>query len=222
MADALREELMRIPGIAGAEVEGDSGVAGVRVQLTPDADPDRVGAEVRRILANHGMRSAIEAGPDGSPSGPPPPPGVPGSVVSFPRPRREPVSSAVESSATGPTARAEPEPGGLESVAVEEAAHGMVVRIRTRRGDTAEHSIGRSGGLDGGIIAAVSNLRGGEAELVEVLENTVDGAAVMTVVLEVRGSRFAGAAVQTGGRAFAVARAAWAAYGAAEVRGSQG
>ena len=48
MADALQDELLAVPGIAGAEVESDSGVAGVRVQLAVGADADAVGAAVRR------------------------------------------------------------------------------------------------------------------------------------------------------------------------------
>ncbi len=70
----IREELLSIPGIAGAEFEGDPTTpAGVRVQLAPGADAEAVGREVRRVLAGHGMRSQMTA-PDVAPPRPPPPP----------------------------------------------------------------------------------------------------------------------------------------------------
>lgn len=70
----IHQELLSIPGIAGAEFEGDSATPeGVRVQLAPGADPDRVGREVRRVLAGHGMRSQMTA-PAVAPKQPPPPP----------------------------------------------------------------------------------------------------------------------------------------------------
>ena len=58
MPAALQDDLMAVPGIAGAEVESESGLAGVRVQLAMGADADSVGVAVRRILAEHGMRPA--------------------------------------------------------------------------------------------------------------------------------------------------------------------
>jgi hypothetical protein len=70
----IREELLSIPGIAGAEFEGDASTPdGVKVQLAPGADPERVGAAVRRVLAGHGMRSQMTA-PAVAPKQPPPPP----------------------------------------------------------------------------------------------------------------------------------------------------
>lgn len=76
----IREELLSIPGIAGAEFDGDPRTpAGVRVQLAPGADAEAVGREVRRVLAGHGMRSQMTA-PAVAPRNPPPPPG-PDTVV---------------------------------------------------------------------------------------------------------------------------------------------
>lgn len=70
----IHEELLSIPGIAGADFEGDPSTPdGVRVQLAPGADPDRVGREVRRVLAGHGMRSQMTA-PAVAPRQPPAPP----------------------------------------------------------------------------------------------------------------------------------------------------
>ena len=83
MADALQEELLSVPGVAGAEVESDEGMAGVRVQLAEGADAEAVGAAVRRILSSHGMRPAAADRVEPV-AGPPPPPGAPGSIVTFP------------------------------------------------------------------------------------------------------------------------------------------
>ena len=61
----LQEELLRLDGVAEAEVDAADGAgpAGVRVRLSPDADAEAVGAEVQRVLAAHGMRSRL-AGAD--------------------------------------------------------------------------------------------------------------------------------------------------------------
>jgi hypothetical protein len=85
-SDSLRAELMAVPGVASAEVAVGEGTnpAGVKVKLTPDADARRVGAEVQRILAVHGMRSRF------SESEPPAVPEVPASVDIPPRPVQAP------------------------------------------------------------------------------------------------------------------------------------
>ena len=71
---SIREELLTIPGVAGADFDGDAvQPAGVKVQLAPGADPDDVGRRVRRVLAGHGMRSQLTA-PSVAPRTPPPPP----------------------------------------------------------------------------------------------------------------------------------------------------
>ena len=74
MADSLREELLAIPGIDGADFDG-SVIApeGVRVRLASGADPYRVGEEVRRVLADHGLRSHMTS-PAVAPDVPPAPP----------------------------------------------------------------------------------------------------------------------------------------------------
>ena len=60
LANSIHDELLTIPGIAGAELEGASEQpVGVRVQLAVGADVDMVGREVQRVLAAHGMRSQL-------------------------------------------------------------------------------------------------------------------------------------------------------------------
>ncbi|MDJ0664931.1 MAG: hypothetical protein QNJ75_10240 [Acidimicrobiia bacterium] len=213
MADALRNELLAVPGIAGAEVEDAGGVAGVRVQLAVGADADAVGVAVRRILIAHGMRpstatdeesSVVAAPPDDEPpvAGPPPPPGAPGSVVSFPlvgehvaqEPAPEPVAT-------------------LESVAVEETRQGVSVLVRTSTGAVATRPLDPMGSdLDESVAAAVAeHFASPEAELLGVVESEIAAHTVVTVLIGRGEERLSGAAVQRGGRAFVTARAVWAA-----------
>ncbi|MDJ0498931.1 MAG: hypothetical protein QNJ89_13940 [Acidimicrobiia bacterium] len=234
MADALRDELLSVPGIAGAEVETGEGVAGVRVQLAVGADAGAVGAAVREILIHHGMRPAEEI--EEGVLGPPPPPGAPGSVVSFPlvgeHARAETAPSVAEIEPPAPTVESpaeEIEPPVLETespapevarterlegVAVEETAAGLSVRLRLNTGADAAVIV-QSGlaGLDAAVVQAVGELTGtGPVRLLAVSEQAYNDTPVLTVVLATadRGD-IAGAAVQSGGRAYAVARAAWAA-----------
>jgi hypothetical protein len=66
LANTLQEELLAIPGIAGAEIEGERDhPQGVRVQLAAGADADHVGREVQRVLAAHGMRSQLSREDEG-------------------------------------------------------------------------------------------------------------------------------------------------------------
>lgn len=114
---SIREELLTIPGIAGAVFEGDPGQpAGVKVQLAPGADPEEVGRRVRRVLAGHGMRSQLTA-PAVAPRTPPPPPG-PRTVINisdFDQSGSAP-GGGNDIEATAAPARATMPDGGLEAV----------------------------------------------------------------------------------------------------------
>lgn len=205
MAEVLQEDLLAVPGIAGAEVESDRGVAGVRVQLASGADPDAVGVAVRRILAEHGIRSASEA--DEQLGGPPPPPGAPGSVVSFPKVGEHALVEPAVPTETVNAAR-------LESVAVEETPDGISIAVRLTDGSRADRQVGSEpGGMDAAVVAAVAELtQVQEVSFVGLAEAELDGRTVVTVLVEVGNNRHAsGAAVQQGGRAYAVARATWVA-----------
>lgn len=58
--NSLREDLLRIPGIEVAELEGDASAPdGVRVRLQAGVDVESVGEEIRRVLASHGLRSEL-------------------------------------------------------------------------------------------------------------------------------------------------------------------
>jgi hypothetical protein len=206
MAEALREELLAVPGIAGAEVESDQGVAGVRVQLAVGADPDEVGAAVRRILAHHGMRPATAEPGESGPDGPPPPPGAPGSVVSFPLVGEHAVAEAA--------AESEPAESRLESVAVEETPDGISVSVRATGGGSTLRALDTGlAGMDEAVVAAVAELTDNpDATLVDVSEAQLGERTVITVLVAVdEATEASGAAIQLGGRAYAVARAAWVA-----------
>ena len=230
MADALRDELLSVPGIAGAEVETGEGVAGVRVQLAVGADAGAVGAAVREILIHHGMRPAEET--EEVVVGPPPPPGAPGSVVSFPlvgeharagtalpiteteEPAPEIESPEIELPEIEPPAAEVAPAEHLEGVAVEETAAGLSVRLRLNTGAVAEVAVQAGlAGLDAAVVDAVAELTGSApVRLLSISETAHNETPVLTVVMATadRGD-VAGAAVQSGGRAFALARAAWAA-----------
>ena len=194
---ALREELLTVPGIAGAEVDDDRGVAGVRVQLAEGADADAVGVEVRRILIEHGMRPSPGDFEEPGGEGPPPPPGAPGSVVSFPL-----VGAHAEVVADEAAALI------LESVAVEETPNGVSVLVRTGSGARASRSLDPAGtGMDEAVVAAVGELTGHPASsLVGVAESDMGGYTVITVLVGEGERRVSGSSIQRGGRAYAVAQ----------------
>ena len=237
MADSIREELLLIPGIEEAELEGDTATpAGVRVRLSADADTDTVGEEVRRVLATHGMRSHVTA-PD-NPVNPPPPPGAPASVVTLPgvsiappvqrfREARtndiepealiqdlEDVGSGGDASPPTPASTPPAVVRRLQSVAVEEGRGGVLVRVSADDGTAAERRA-RAGeaGLDDAVVSAIGELvdrRAAPPLVLEVVEHEVAGTPLVTVVVELGdGSRRVGSAVAEGGRVYAVGYAAW-------------
>lgn len=206
MAGALQAELLAVPGIAGAEVEDDGGVAGVRVQLAEGADADAVGAAVRRILIAHGMRPAAAAAEESEGYGPPPPPGAPGSVVSFPLVGEHARAEAATQPAVSPALE-------LESVAVEETPSGVSVLVRSTGGARATRSLGPTGsGMDEAVADSVAELVGQSGtSFLGAAESEIGGYQIITVLLGKGDERLSGSAVQRGGRAYATARAVWAA-----------
>ncbi len=170
MAGTLRDDLLAIPGIEGAELDGDDATpAGVRVRLSTGADAEEVSRLVQRVLAEHGMRSQLNA-PRIEPVEPPPPPGAAGSVVALPGLRDEtvedremPEPELLRADEPSPPSLAdEPEEprnerpeeilppaavlsgtsetaADLDSVAVEEGRTGVTVRITTTSGLAVSH-----------------------------------------------------------------------------------
>lgn len=78
-----------------------------------------------------------------------------------------------------------------------------------------------SSGLDAAVVSAAGELLGRPgASLVSIHEQRLEGETVVTVVVEVSdGARVAGAALQRGGRPYAVARATWLALESVGDRG---
>jgi hypothetical protein len=193
-ARSLREQLLALPGVAEAEVDGDdTAPAGVRIRLAPEAQAEMVGREVQRVLTTWGVRSRLG-----------------GEAAAAVPPLFEP---AAEKEAAPPPAAASPG-GRLQSVILEEGPAGVQVTVvgsdgrrATGRGEASEE------GLESAIIAAVGRLAEGEEPRVLSVEWVeVDGSRVVTVVLEgAGGRRGAGAAVVRASRSYAVGRAAWTA-----------
>ena len=197
-AESLRDELLALPGVAEVELDGEgSAPAGVRVRLAAEADPERVGIEVQRVLAAHGMRSRV----DGSQIAPPPLP----LAVPAPPPVEAPVSLPLPSSRPGTA---------LDSVHVEESASALSVTVVATDGRRVSRQAGWSEeAMAAAAIEAVGLLlEGAPSRVVAVDWIDADGSRVVTVVVDsAQGGRSAGAAVVRVSRAYAVARAAWAA-----------
>ena len=53
---SLRDDLLDIPGVEGAEVDGSSDApAGLRIRIAEGADQEAVGGAIRRVLSSHGL-----------------------------------------------------------------------------------------------------------------------------------------------------------------------
>ncbi len=229
-AESLREELLSLPGVAEAEID-DTGESpsGVRVKLTPDADARRVGVEVQRILASHGLRSRVSEdeevdepapspivalptipatppkadGFDRPPSTPPPPPSSP--PPSYPPPAVESASEPVPAAAPG---------AGLAAIRTEERRDGIAVTAVSTDGRTVtERGIATIEGLMRAVVLATGALADGRAPKVLSVERTLANGseAIMVVVERFDGTKGAGAAMVRATRAYAVGRATWSA-----------
>ncbi|GMQ84486.1 MAG: hypothetical protein BMS9Abin07_0050 [Acidimicrobiia bacterium] len=196
--DTLRDELLSLPGVESAVVEGDAMTPqGVRVRLATGVDAAVVGEEVQRVLAAHGLRSEM---------------------ASSSRVRRGPME--VEVSPRGSTPTRAPRPRvevqeKLAKVSVVEDRRGVMVRAETSTGRIADRAARSSGTrLDDAVVAAVSELAGvSPAPIVLCIdERDVEGTPVMTIVVEDGRERFAGSSVVEGGRPFALGLATWMAF----------
>ena len=55
-ATSLQDDLLSIPGVEGAEVEGlQDAPAGLRIRIAEGADQEAVGGAIRRVLSSHGL-----------------------------------------------------------------------------------------------------------------------------------------------------------------------
>ena len=228
----LRDLLLAVDGVAEATVDGnDDAPGGVRIVLAADADADRVGREVREILATYGIRARVAgAEPVGQARAdqPPPPPGAPGEVVELHglggRNRGGVAAAAAAPAMADPVSvemstesarRRTPVVTGaiLDSLTVEETRDGVLVTAAAADGRTASRRARwTEGGVNEAVVAAVADLAGWEGPplLLSAAETDVAGSTVVTLLVErVDGKRVAGAAIVETGTAYAVARAAW-------------
>jgi hypothetical protein len=56
VANSLQDDLLGIPGVEGAEVDGSQGTpAGLRIKIAEGADQAAVGSSIRSVLSSHGL-----------------------------------------------------------------------------------------------------------------------------------------------------------------------
>lgn len=188
-ADLLRDQLLNLPGVESAVIEGDALTPeGVRVRLSAGVDAASVGEAVQRVLAAHGLRSEMA----------PPGEAITVEVDTAPVPRRP--GRHIERRET------------LATVSVAWAPDRVTVRAETTSGRTADRAAHPSGPrLDEAVIGAVSELAGvSPAPIVlSIEEREVDGTQVLTIVVEDGRDRYVGSCVVDGGRPFALGQATW-------------
>ncbi len=197
----LPERLRAVPGVAEVELQGpDEAPSAVRLRLEPGADPRAVLDEVQRVVGDSGLRPRL-APPRArlQPVAPPPPPSSDEEDIDIEEEGRPAVSGLVR----------------LSSLTLEERPDQVTVTIGGSDGSSAS----RTGpatprGLEEAIIRAVAALAvpGVEPALLSLEESEIAGRQVITAVVEgPEGRPAAGSAVVQAGRAFAVAKAVWAA-----------
>jgi hypothetical protein len=194
----LRDDLLGLPGVEHAELDGDPmAPVGIRVRLAKAADAPTVAGEVRRVLAQHGLR------PDGDAGEQQPLPTVAGVPSGAPPMGRDEGATAVVT-----TDRR------LFSIAVAESLDGVVV---TATGSSREASVRAAGisipAIDHAVVQAAAEVFGAATLplVCSVEERDLDGTSVLTLVVEESGQRLVGSAIVGSGRAYAVGRAVWAA-----------
>ena len=194
MVGTLYDQLLAIPGIHAAHLEGDGErPRGVRVKLRRGADPDEVGRRVQEVLAAQGMRAEIT-----------PPADEPAAVVNL-------ADYEGESELDTDDARVQAAGGGVSAVAVTEDRAGSSVTVHVGDEASATRRAARSvDAVDRAVVDAVAELAGVVVHLVAVADAEIGGTAVVTCVVEdLMGRRSAGAGAVEGSRAFAVAVATW-------------
>ena len=103
----------------------------------------------------------------------------------------------------------------IASVAVEEGRDGIVVTVTASDGsDVRQPAASSEGGVESAVVRATARLAfpaAPEAIVIDVEDRRVEGVDIVMIVLDVNGAVQAGSAVVGAGRAFALARATWAA-----------
>jgi hypothetical protein len=103
----------------------------------------------------------------------------------------------------------------IASVAVEEGREGIVVTVVASDGtEVRQPAASSEGGVESAVVRATAKLafpEAPEAIVIDVEDRRVEGVDIVMIVLDVNGAVQAGSAVVGAGRAFALARATWAA-----------
>ena len=204
----LSDDLLSLPGVEHAELDGDPArPAGIRVRLAHGVDAAAVAGEVRRVLAQHGLRPDVDHAGDASPpaSGP----------------EDHPLEVPPDTSDDVP---ADPVAGvpvvvlmsgfGSVSVGITEGIETIVVTATGSAGHASVRVSGPSAvAVDQAVVEAVAELAGTATRprVCSIDERRLDGTTVVTVVIEESGARLVGSAVVRSGRSYAVGRAVWAA-----------
>ena len=196
----LSEDLLGLPGVEHAELDGDPiAPAGIRVRLRHGADASTVAGEVRKVLAQHGLRPETATHVES-----PPLPDRRGDTSIDPR-----LADGEDASTVEPVADV-----GLAAVGIVEAPDGVTATAIGPAGDASVRAAGWSTpAIDQAVIFAVAELAGAATRplVCSVDERVLDGTSIVTIVIEESGVRQVGSAVVRSGRAYAVGRAVWAA-----------
>lgn len=249
-ARSLREDLLGIDGVEGADIDGDSeSPSGLRIRIAEGADQQAVGQEIRRVLSSHGLGTDTklpgEAGiesPDSTTAGQTSESDVAAeksktsTLVSVADDdEREQAASRriidltedplgaddaaeeplVESVRSRTTVRSEASVTSIERVSVEEGRSGIAVTIVTTDG-RSETDVARSteGGVDRAVVLVAARLaapNNPDPIVIDVDERRIEGVDIVMIVLDCNGRVAAGSSVIGAGRAYALARATWAA-----------
>lgn len=181
----LRDDLLSVPGVESAHLEGDSmSPTGVRVHLADGVDAAVVGDEVQRVLSLHGLRSEVGEG------------------------------AAVAAPIDPPAGPAAPAESMLVSVRVTEGRGGVTVEALSDDLSVSVRASGATAAaLDQAVVSAVAELAGAvSTPLIRSVDvRDVGDRSVVTVVIDEDGDTLVGSAIVEGGRSYAVGRAVWAA-----------
>jgi hypothetical protein len=247
-ARSLREDLLGIDGVEGADIDGDSeSPSGLRIRIAEGADQQLVGQEIRRVLSSHGLGTdtklpgeasdthgeSVHTDAMASVSDLAAEPSRASTLVSVAE--DEDVASrriidltddpeALDSQADEPlvaaprprtTVRSEASVTSIERVSVEEGRSGIAVTIVTTDG-RSETDVARSteGGVDRTVMLVAARLaapNNPDPIVIDIDERRIEGVDIVMIVLDCNGRVAAGSSVIGAGRAYALARATWAA-----------
>ncbi len=205
---SLRDDLLSLPGVEHAELEGDPLTpAGIRVRLSRGVDAAAIAGEVRTVLAHHGLRPEMAHARETAPSVTDPDEALTGE-------RSEVSDEALPGRIADGRVVVLMAGVGPLFVGITEGSDTVVVTATCPTGRASIRASGSSVvAVDHAIVQAVAELAetATHPRVCSIDERELGGTAVVTVVLEERGERLVGSAIVRSGRAYAVGRAVWAA-----------